>query len=262
MSQATRPLQLLLLTRRHALVSFFETLPGVAVHAAAEPPAELTGIDVACVDIGLEPELAVDVCVELHERLATLPLVALVCCPQAVNPWQLERLVRTGVGSVLDLQVSASDALRTLETASRGGFVLHLHLRRGHRRFLQNVLVGGDARRESRVRALELVACGYSDREIAAALHLSPHTVKHRVEALRAEVGARNRTELAAWAGRHGFYRPESDDVVPVRLPHPADRRAARPGRNGPAKQAGSGVDLGPIRAAPAGAETVSTGDS
>src|SRR5438552_856135 len=66
--------------------------------------------------------------------------------------------------------------------------------------------------------ALELVARGLSDREIGAVLHLSPHTIKHHVEHLRAEVGARNRTELAAWAGRHGFYRPEADDLVPVQL--------------------------------------------
>jgi DNA-binding NarL/FixJ family response regulator len=53
---------------------------------------------------------------------------------------------------------------------------------------------------------LELVAYGRSDREIGALLHLSPHTVKHRIERLRDALGARNRIELAAWAGRHGFY--------------------------------------------------------
>jgi len=30
--------------------------------------------------------------------------------------------------------------------------------------------------------------------------------VKHRIEQLRNELGVRNRTELAAWAGRNGFY--------------------------------------------------------
>jgi DNA-binding NarL/FixJ family response regulator len=30
--------------------------------------------------------------------------------------------------------------------------------------------------------------------------------VKHHVDQLRRDVGVRNRTELAAWAGRNGFY--------------------------------------------------------
>ena len=59
-----------------------------------------------------------------------------------------------------------------------------------------------------------------SDHEIGASLHLSPHTVKHHVDTLRAEVGARNRIELAAWAGKNGFYElPEpAKHTVPVTL--------------------------------------------
>jgi len=35
---------------------------------------------------------------------------------------------------------------------------------------------------------------------------LSRHTVHHHVERLCRELGTRNRTELAAWAGRNGLY--------------------------------------------------------
>jgi DNA-binding NarL/FixJ family response regulator len=58
-------------------------------------------------------------------------------------------------------------------------------------------------------RALEviaLVAHGLSDREIGARLHLSRHTVHHKIERLRDDLGLKNRIELAAWAGRHGLY--------------------------------------------------------
>ena len=54
------------------------------------------------------------------------------------------------------------------------------------------------------------MAAGLPDHEIGRRLHLSPHTVKHHIEQLRGELGARNRIELAAWAGRHGFYRPQT----------------------------------------------------
>jgi DNA-binding NarL/FixJ family response regulator len=56
-------------------------------------------------------------------------------------------------------------------------------------------------------RILDLLVHGLSDQEIGKQLHLSPHTVKHHIDRLRGEVGARNRIELAAWAGRQGFYR-------------------------------------------------------
>jgi DNA-binding NarL/FixJ family response regulator len=62
------------------------------------------------------------------------------------------------------------------------------------------------------VRIVELVAAGLPDREIARRLHLSPHTVSHHVGRLSEQVGARNRTALAAWAGAHGLYQPEQAD--------------------------------------------------
>ncbi|TMD12096.1 MAG: response regulator transcription factor [Chloroflexi bacterium] len=63
---------------------------------------------------------------------------------------------------------------------------------------------------------LSKLAQGLSDREIASRLHRSPHTIKHYVERLREAVGARNRIELAAWAGRHGFDQPSSSSVADV----------------------------------------------
>ncbi|MBI2938956.1 MAG: helix-turn-helix transcriptional regulator, partial [Chloroflexi bacterium] len=61
---------------------------------------------------------------------------------------------------------------------------------------------------EADVRLLELVARGLSDEEIGPKLGLSPHTVKRHLEGLRQAVNARNRTELAAWAGQYGCYQP------------------------------------------------------
>jgi DNA-binding NarL/FixJ family response regulator len=219
---ASTPLRLLLVTRREALGALFRA-PGrveVEVSSPDAGPAEqlLASADVVAVDVALEPDAATALCHDLHALRPELPIVAVLCCPQSMNPWQLQTLLGGGVDSVVDLQASLEEAVRTVEAAARGGSVLHLHLRRGHRRFLREVLVGNDARRELKVRILECIARGLSDREIGAALHLSPHTVKHHVEDLRDEVDARNRTELAGWAGRHGFYRPENDDVVPVQL--------------------------------------------
>jgi DNA-binding CsgD family transcriptional regulator len=49
---------------------------------------------------------------------------------------------------------------------------------------------------------LRLVAAGLSDKEIAAQLNLSPHTVRSHLQRLYRERGFRNRAEaVAAWLG-------------------------------------------------------------
>jgi DNA-binding NarL/FixJ family response regulator len=59
---------------------------------------------------------------------------------------------------------------------------------------------------------LQLVARGIADREIRLQLRLSPYILHHHFQRLYRELHLRNRAELAAWAGRHGYYRASTDD--------------------------------------------------
>jgi DNA-binding NarL/FixJ family response regulator len=52
---------------------------------------------------------------------------------------------------------------------------------------------------------LDLVAAGSTNREIAEALYLSPHTVKEHTSALYRKLGARNRAEAVQRAQRIGL---------------------------------------------------------
>jgi two-component system response regulator DesR len=52
---------------------------------------------------------------------------------------------------------------------------------------------------------LELVATGATNREIAAELHLSPHTVKEHASALYKKLEARNRADAVLRAQRLGI---------------------------------------------------------
>jgi DNA-binding NarL/FixJ family response regulator len=58
-------------------------------------------------------------------------------------------------------------------------------------------------RREREV--LTLVAAGDTNRDIAAALHLSVHTVERHVANIFLKLGTRTRAEAAAWAHRNGL---------------------------------------------------------
>jgi DNA-binding NarL/FixJ family response regulator len=219
-----QPSRLLVASDRPAIRKFFAGLepPVFAVSGyslVAIADQDLAAYDVAVVDVGLEPIFGVELCRELHDRRPELPVAAVVCCPNAVSPWTLRRLLASGVAGVLDLRASQEEAARTLASIARGGSVLHLQIRRGHRELLRDILTGNDQRSETRIRLLELVALGLPDHEIGRRLHLSPHTVKHQIEQLRRELRVRNRIELAAWAGRHGFYGSDDQpDLVPVHV--------------------------------------------
>jgi DNA-binding NarL/FixJ family response regulator len=229
-SSSQPPFTLLLASTRWAVHAFFSGLnahglPGITVEPIPEAIGELSSEGLArgtaaAIDLAPNPLGGISLCHALRERRPTLPIVALLCCPEAVNPWHLRELLRDGA-SVLDLQATPNEAVRALESVARGSSVLHLHLRRGQRALLRDILSGRETTTATKIRVLELVSSGLPDHEIGARLNLSPHTVKHHIEALRAEVGARNRIELAAWAGQNGFYAPgapETPSSVPVQV--------------------------------------------
>jgi DNA-binding NarL/FixJ family response regulator len=223
----TRTYRLLLASTRWSVHAYFaglreRGLPGLVIVPLPQDPTELDPgaleqAHAAVVDAGVDAHAAIVLVDALAELTPSLPVVALLCCPQSATPRQLQGLVRTGA-SVLDLETPPEEAARVLKSVARGASLLYVHLRRDHRTLLHDILFKGEDATTQRVRLLELLTLGLPDHEIGKRLHLSPHTVKHRLEDLRKELGARNRIELAAWAGRHGFYPSEGHavDSVPV----------------------------------------------
>lgn len=61
---------------------------------------------------------------------------------------------------------------------------------------------------------LELLANGLTNREIAAALYISPHTVKNHVSSIYRKLGVDDRTRVAVTALRLGVVQFR-DDLVP-----------------------------------------------
>ena len=79
---------------------------------------------------------------------------------------------------------------------------------------------------------LDLIAPGSTNREIAAALHLSPHTVNEHTSGLYRKLGARNRAEAVQRAHRAGLRidRRAEDDPADGRPPTPHVGIAPRAG--------------------------------
>lgn len=66
---------------------------------------------------------------------------------------------------------------------------------------------GGDLSQRERG-VLELVARGSTNREVAAALHLSEHTVNFHMKNILAKLHSKNRTQAVAYAVRTGLVSP------------------------------------------------------
>ena len=232
-----KELSLLLVTSRPAVRVFFENLgqsatPPLVVHAVpgavdtlAAHSGQVATATVAVVDTIPDPVYAIQTCEELRTQRPALPVIVLLCCPHSLTPWQLRALISTGVRSLLDLQATAEEVQRVLHSIVRGEVALNVRLKNAHGAWLEDITAGqelsgetGSERSPSRTsrQILELLVHGLSDQEMGQQLHLSPHTIRHHIDRLRGEVGARNRTELAAWAGRQGFYRASSQKPTEV----------------------------------------------
>lgn len=220
--------QLLVFTDRPVIQVFFSGLrqlegqslviksAPVTVEALTNHTQEVTSATVTVVDVAPDPVAAIQVCWELHSQYPGLPILGMICCKRQVSLLHIQALVAAGVTSLLDSFVTLQEVMHVLKRVARGHTVVQLELS-GDQGTLLADIVDSHTKEGSKsslnifkdedVCLLDLVAHGLSDRNIAQQLHMSPPTVHHHIQHLCKIRGARNRTELAAWAGMWGFYR-------------------------------------------------------
>jgi DNA-binding NarL/FixJ family response regulator len=211
-------------TGRDAVSVVLTALDSRAVAGAAQALAEA---DVAVVDASVDHSETVAACEAIRAHCPQLPISAVFCCPHSAGAADLRALVGAGVGGLLDLQLSAEETLRVLRGIARGQGAFHLQMAGGSSTSLYDLLArdrGADALSEPDLALLRLVALGLTDHEIGSRLYLSHHTVKHRIDRLRRRVQARNRIQLAAWAGSQEALRVRAE-----RAPGASSRWAVRP---------------------------------
>jgi DNA-binding NarL/FixJ family response regulator len=180
------------------------TLLPLDATVVAEAFESVAAAEVAIVDASVERAEATAVCTTIRAMRPRLPISAVFCCPHSATSADLRGLLSAGVEALLDLQLSAAETLRVLRGVARGQGAFHLQLAAGSTTSLQELIANertADELSAHDLSLLRLVAAGLTDHEIGRQLYLSHHTVKHRIDRLRQRVRARNRIQLAAWAG-------------------------------------------------------------
>jgi DNA-binding NarL/FixJ family response regulator len=199
----------------------------VVVGALKERHHVLTAADVVVVE--MEPRdgltTAIRFCDALHTDRPDLPIIVLVHGPRDVAPWHVRRLFVGEICGLFDLRATTAEMRVALREVASGAVMVRIQGDPEHWVTLRDALTGRQQTgahvfSEQDTKLMQLSAQGLSEGEIGQRLHLAASTVHHQLEQLRHAVGARNRIELAAWAGLHGHYgTPSPDSVPPERAP-------------------------------------------
>jgi two-component system response regulator DesR len=142
--------------------------------------------DVALVDMLLGSESGAEVCEEIR-AVSPATRVLLISGAGVVSP-SVARAA--GASGFISKDWSAVDVVKAVRMVSLGTEVF------AARGALDSPLSG----REEEV--LALIADGSTNKEIAARLHLSPHTIKEHTSAIYRKLGVRNRAEATRQAQR------------------------------------------------------------
>ena len=146
--------------------------------------------DVALVDLFIGEESGPEICAQLRERSPDTK-VLMISGAGRISPGAAKA---AGAAGFIPKDWGAHDIARAVRMVGVGMTVFQPQS-------------DGDAAllspREREV--LDLIAAGSTNREIAAALHLSPHTIHEHTSSLYRKLGARNRAEAVQRAHRAGL---------------------------------------------------------
>jgi DNA-binding NarL/FixJ family response regulator len=143
---------------------------------------------------------------ESTEALNLLTEQSAVCiiCMKDVRPMQsVSRLLQTGVSAILPIEMELAQFRTALEAVRSGLQVVHpsfLHEKRG----ASARLGSPEELTEREQQVLAMMADGFGNKEIAARLGISTHTVKFHISSILGKLGAGSRTEAVSIGMRTG----------------------------------------------------------
>jgi two-component system response regulator DesR len=145
---------------------------------------------VALVDLFIGEESGPEICAQLRERSPDTNIL-LISGAGRISPGAAKA---AGASGFIPKDWGAADIARAVRMVGLGMTV-----------FQPQVDVDAVPLSPREREVLDLIAGGSTNREIAAALHLSPHTIKEHTSSLYRKLGARNRAEAVQRAQRLGL---------------------------------------------------------
>ncbi|MGD0197813.1 MAG: response regulator transcription factor [Solirubrobacteraceae bacterium] len=146
--------------------------------------------DVALVDLFIGEESGPEICAQLCERSPDTHIL-LISGAGRISPGAAKA---AGAAGFIPKDWGAADIARAVRMVGLGMTV-----------FQPQVDTDAPPLSSREREVLDLIANGSTNREIAAALHLSPHTIKEHTSSLYRKLGARNRAEAVQRAQRLGL---------------------------------------------------------
>jgi two-component system response regulator DesR len=169
--------------------SWVERCVGVETAKEALEQARTLRPHVALIDLLLRDESGAELCQELHSALPETRIL-LLSGAGAISPGVARA---AGASGFVSKDLGATDIVKAVRMVALGMEVFGRTEERA----------AGLSGREREV--MGLIATGATNREIAARLYLSPHTVKEHTSTIYRKLGVRNRAEAVKKAQRLGM---------------------------------------------------------
>ncbi len=161
--------------------------------------------EIVLVDASSEP---LDELLEMLQENGMLRGLQMVLLADRLPALWVNQAVRTGVRAVLPTDLSAEQLAAALDAVSQGLVVLRpdeLQAARNTRTPGSETLELVEALTSREKEVLQLLARGLGNKEIAARMKISEHTVKFHVASILGKLGAATRTEAVSIALQRGL---------------------------------------------------------
>lgn len=204
---------------REGLVVLLDLLPDLEIVAAAsdgEEAIELCGRhqpDAILLDLHMPRIDGIEVTRHLTEHF---PGIAIVVLTTYADDTSVLEALKAGARSYLTKDADRAEIAQALRSSATGLVVLDPAIQAAllgaatrtgppikATSMLPDELPDNLTRREAEI--LAMVACGMANPEIAAALYLSPHTVKSHINRIFAKTGSADRAAAVRYAHEHGL---------------------------------------------------------
>ena len=195
---------------REGMVSILRVSSGLEVVGAAadlgalDDPLSNGEVDVLLIDVhgnGQKPDLDA---LAVSDLASDLPVIVLT---DGALPGGFAAALRAGVRAVLPLEVSAEQLVASIQAAAAGLVVLPRNQVAATADMARTPVLAELTEsltpREREV--LQMLAGGLANKEIAAKLAISEHTVKFHVASILGKLGVSTRTEAVSTGIRHGL---------------------------------------------------------